>query len=510
MTPRYTHVPRRRAQPSASETSQEIIRRVPRAPIALAVALLLGAGLVAGDAERPLAPPAPGVSDPASMPPEGSQSSAWYCPGGPASGAVRVEAVVTATNLSGSDTVAAVTSMSSAGEVTSSEVTLPAHALVQLDPVKLSGEPHAALIVEPFSADVAVEQSLMVDGELEAGPCATHPSARWYFADGTTVRGAEQWLQLLNPFGDDAIVDVSFFTGEGLKVPQGLHGLEVPRRSSVEVKVHERVPRQDLVATVVAARVGRVIAEQSQIFLPDSGMRGVTASFGAVAPSVKWWFADGASSQGHTRWIGVANPGGYDTDVDVQVVADGDAVIEPVTVPVPRDSVVEVDLGRCGRRNAPRCIRVPNGLEYSVLVSSATDVPIVAQSIEQWSEEGGFTGATSIAGVREAADRWVFARSTVRGAERSSVAVLNPGSEPATVDLALVTASGVIEPADVQGIEILAGERRVIDILDLLDAAAPGDPDAGVLVESSAPVVAERFITRTLGATRTIGVPHRH
>lgn len=490
-------------------SSEEAVKSVSRVPVVVVLAVLVAVALVAGDADPSRSPAPPEVSDPASMPPEGAQSSAWYCPGGPASDAVGVEEAVTMTNLSASDTVAAVTLMSPGSEPTSSEIAIPAHGIVQLVPSKLSDVPHPAVIVEPFSADVIVEQSLIADGEPELGPCATQPSASWYFADGTTARGTEQWLVLFNPFGDDAIVDVSFFTGAGLKVPEGLHGLEVPRRSSVTVKVHEKVQRQDLVATAVDARVGRVIAQQSQLFLPDSGRRGITSSFGAVAPSVKWWFADGSSSSGQTRSIGVANPGGYDTEVDVQVVADGDTVIEPVTVLVPRDSVVAVDLGGCDQGDSPRCLRVPDGLAYSVLVSSGSDVPVVAQSVESWTDEGAFTGATSTSGAREPARRWAFARAGVQDARGASLALLNPGSEPAVVDLALVTKSGLVEPKDVQGLEIAAGERRVIDFIELVHAAVPDEPDVGVLVTSRAPVVAERFVVAAGGATRSIGVPYR-
>ena len=485
------------------------MRRVSRLPLVVVLASLAAAGLIAGEPDKTRPPPPPEASDPASMPPAGAQSSAWYCPGGPATDEVGVKEVITATNLSDSDTVAAVTLMSRGRSPESEEIAIPAHEMVELIPSELSDQPHPAVIIEPFSADVVVEQSLVSDGELEMGPCATHPTSRWYFADGTTVRGTEQWLVLFNPFGDDAIVDASFFTAEGLKVPEGLRGLEVPRRSSVAVKVHEKVRRQELVATVVDARVGRVIAQQSEIFLPDSGRRGITASFGAVAPSVEWWFADGSSSRGQTRSIRVANPGGYDTDVDVQVVADGDVVIEPVTVSVPRDSVVEVTLGGCGQGDAPTCLRVPSGLAYSVLVSSASDVPIVAQSIESWTDERDFTGATSLSGSREPADRWAFARASVQDAESASLAVLNPGSEPVSVDLAFVIAGRLVEPAEVHALEIPAGERRIIDLLDLLGAATRGEIDAGLIVTSSAPVVAERFVTRARAATRSIGVPYR-
>lgn len=486
------------------------MRRVSRLPLVAALAALLVAGLVAGNGARAPKPTPPKDSDPSSMPPAGARSSAWYCPGGPASDAVDVKEVVTITNLSEGDTVAAVTLMSSGSSRTSEEMAIPARGMVQVVPSEISGEAHVPVIVEPFAADVVVEQSLIADGEVELEPCATQPSARWYFAGGTTVRGTEQWLDLFNPFGDDAIVDVSFYTDEGVKAPESLHGVEVPRRSSVAIKVHETVRRQVLVATSVDARVGRVIAQQSQIFLPDSGLRGIAVSLGAIAPSVQWWFADGSGTRGQTRSIGIANPGSYDTEADVQVVADGDTVIEPVTVSVPRESAVEISLGGCGEGDAATCLRVPSGLTYSVLVSSANDVPLVARSIESWTDERAFTGATSTSGSRESTRRWVFGRVRIRDAEGASLSVVNPGSEPVSVDLTLTAEGEIVEPEEAQGLEVAPGERRVVDLLDLLDAAAPDAADAGLLVTSSAPIIAERLLTRSRAVTRSIGVPDRH
>lgn len=483
-------------------------RRVRRAPLVVALAVIALSSVVAGDPELPPPPVVPSATDAVSMPPAGARSSAWYCPGGPESEAVGVKEVVTATNLMDREAVVEVT-LFPGGRAASEEFTIAAYGTLHLVPADMSDAPHPAVIVEPFSSEVVVEQTLIVDGDLEVGPCATQPSDRWYFSNGTTLRGTEQWLVLFNPFGDDAIVDVTFFTDDGRKAPLDLGGLEVPRRSRVAVKVHESVRRQAFVATYVDARVGRVIAQQSEIFLPDSGRRGVAATLGAVAPSEEWWFADGVRRRGQARSIGIANPGGFDTEVDVQVVADGDAVIEPVTISVPRDSAVQMVLGACGENDLPSCVRVPIGLTFSILVSSATGVPFFAQSSETLTDEEESTGATTLLGSREPADRWVFARSSVQNADGASLAVLNPGGDAVSVDLVIIAPGGRVEPDEVKSLEIAPGERLVVDLLELLEAAGLDGGDAGVIVTSSAPVVAERLVTRALAVTRSIGVPDR-
>ena len=67
--------------------------------------------------------------------------------------------------------------------------------------------------------------------DLAMGPCAHEPSRRWYFAAGDTAKGSAQQLELFNPFGDDAILDVTFITDDGVQEPTDLQGFVVGRHS---------------------------------------------------------------------------------------------------------------------------------------------------------------------------------------------------------------------------------------------------------------------------------------
>lgn len=502
MTGRRAAESRRHGLRSRSAAAEPSGGQVPRMPLVVAVLLLIATAAALGDAgpRKPLA--SRSESDPVAMPAEGARSSAWYCPGGPGSDAADVREAVTLTNVGDTDTSAAVTVLAG-GESTRQKVAVPAGTVLSVRPQDLSDAPHPGVIVEPFSGEVVVEHGVWAQDDNEIVPCATQPSAQWYFANGTTERGAELWLLLFNPFGDDAIVDISFFTDEGRQEPEGLRGFEVPRRSSVAVKVHEQVRRQHLVATVVDARVGRVVAEQSQLFLTDSGRTGITRSLGAVEPSLEWWFASGYRMRGGARSIGIANPGDLDTEVDIQVVADGDAIIEPVTVALPSQSATSVVLGACGGEAASPCVRVPSELGYSVVVSAVGDLPVVAESIETWTDEDEFTGATSLIGSREPARQWVFGRSRIRNERGGTLVVLNSGSEPVEVSVSVVLPGGAVEPSDAQGVEIAPGDRWAVRTDDLTTE------DAGLVVTATGPVMAERLVTLGSAASRAAGVPDR-
>ena len=78
----------------------------------------------------------------------------------------------------------------------------------------------------------------------------------------------------------------------------------------VLVPIHEQTVRTRAGRGIaVRATVGRVVAEQSMIFGPDSGYTGLTSSLGAVAPAPVWTFADGAATPGTRTVIAVVNPG---------------------------------------------------------------------------------------------------------------------------------------------------------------------------------------------------------
>jgi hypothetical protein len=56
-----------------------------------------------------------------------------------------------------------------------------------------------------------------------------------------TGPGAEHDLALFNPFGDDAIVDVTFLTDTGVQQPDDLQAVVVPRRSRITIPVQNEV-----------------------------------------------------------------------------------------------------------------------------------------------------------------------------------------------------------------------------------------------------------------------------
>ena len=97
---------------------------------------------------------------------------------------------------------------------------------VPVSTITVAAEP--GVVVEIVGGQAIVSHELVGQGDLAVEPCARAASTDWYFANGTTVRGSQQFLVLFNPFGDDAIVDVTFVTDSGVMEPDQTQGIVVP------------------------------------------------------------------------------------------------------------------------------------------------------------------------------------------------------------------------------------------------------------------------------------------
>lgn len=469
-----------------------------RLPLAvLVVAVALGA-LLLGDRASSTVQVAPAASDAVVAAAPGTRSAVWYCPGFPTrEGAT---AAVSLTNMGETDVSGAFTVLVDGGEAVRESLEVPAGEVVRVVPTTVAPGAGAAL-VEVFSDDVVVEEALIGPDIFVVAPCATHASDQWYFAAGTTVRGVEHFLVLLNPFDEAAVVDVTLLTDSGVQRPDALRALDVPGLSRVVLPVHAASLRRPWVAMEVRARAGgRVVAAQSMVFGPDSGRVGLTRTLGAVTTANRWQLADGRVEG--VRTVAIMNPGDIDSEVDVQVVpSDPDVVVDPVTVTIGRTGVVAMQIGGCGEQPSPTCIAVPDDVEYSVLVTATVDVPVVVQDLETFT--GSSTGAVSTLAIREPARSWSFGRSMFRDQRSSYLAVVNPGAEPTTVSVTLVVDGERLAPRELQDVELLPGRRIRLGI------GALGLTDGGIAVEAAAPVVVERVATRLDGIMRVAGVPER-
>ncbi len=126
-------------------------------------------------------------------------------------------------------------------------------------------------------------------------------SYQWYFAEGYTDGGFEEWVLVQNPHDIYAHVRMDFVEPDGGRTTMDY---TVPPRSRHTVAAHDILPGREL--SVFIASDLPVVAERAMYW--GDRIEG-HATIGTPAPNPGWCFAEGYTAEGFEEWILVANPG---------------------------------------------------------------------------------------------------------------------------------------------------------------------------------------------------------
>ncbi|MGH2746685.1 MAG: DUF5719 family protein [Actinomycetota bacterium] len=378
------------------------------------------------------------------------------------------------------------------------------------DPVEIPGRGvlfHSAddggpRTVVGFGAPVAAGVITRFTGPIQgigAARCARQASDSWYFAQGTSAIGFDERLLVYNPFPDEAVVRVTFYTDKGTISRANLSDLAVPAGRATKIKVNDFVFRRRVLGARVTAVRGRVVAWRALFSEPENRSPGVDFSIGARGPEEVWYFPEGAVGPGVVERIAVLNPSDSEATVNISLVT-GQEVVQPRAL-----SNFVVPAGTTQSLQLPGRLRGSKGkvVRASAIVRSTNGVPIVTERTVGY-DAAGVNGTASTVGAPASAESWFVGPATMR-ADTDSVIVMNPGSDDATVSISLVREEGdAVEPAALEDIEVPAGLRVQISILEWTE----GKP-MSALLEASGPVVAERFSysKKAKDVAATIGTP---
>ena len=426
-------------------------------------------------------------------------SSAWYCAAGTSSTDGTAAETVNIASLAQTDIQATVTVMPGGDAKTATDTLRLApgeEVSVPVADVLATAEP--GVVVETVGGPAAVSHVLEHESDVAVESCTRTAAADWYFASGTTVEGSQQDLLLFNPFGDDAIVDVSFVTDTGAQEPSALQALVVPRRSRITIPVQDSVLRQSRVAARIHARTGRIVAEQTQTFddasVDGTTRTGIALSAGATSPAMVWRVAAGSTNDGGRVQIALANFTADDARVDVTTIVTDGKKLAPQTVRVPSHGVVNVDASQ----------RVALDRDFAVTATArAVDgrrVPVVAQLLATWPPASASTGVASTIASTVTATRWVVTQPDVDA--NVTITVYNPGPDPVTA--ALLPASEVDRatgPTSEPELAIPAGGVRQISASRVSGRPVP------VVVTTNHPVVVGYATTGRAGAAISSALP---
>jgi hypothetical protein len=305
------------------------------------------------------------------------------------------------------------------------------------------------------------------------------------------VLGAQEWLTLFNPFGEDAIVDVSFLTTSGKESPGATESLPVPRRSRISVPVHENVLREEQLAIAVHARLGRVVAERSLIFDGTDTRLGFATSLGVRDGAKRWRFPVADAQAGAAQTLSIANFADSSAQLEVRVRLDGEPPLDAQTVDVAGQSVERVSLIES----------VPIGSTYTIDVRVTRGAPVVAEMLGTWAAPAVVTGVASGHGSVTEARRWAFTIGRPDEATDAVISAVNVSNRPLTVQLYAYTAGDPNSPASAPARAVGPGERAEFRLSEIGTR-----PDQVIVIEADGPIVVARLVLG-VGISISAGIP---
>lgn len=343
--------------------------------------------------------------------------------------------------------------------------------LVDLAP----GAAWVGAIVETGSPDIVVEQTFDGLSGTDRAPCATNTASSLYAADGATrilAEGEEMTILLMNPFREDAVIDVRFDADVG---PDSLEAVVVPARRVLAIDVTTEVTVASRVQTSIDVVSGRLVGHRLQV-RNGSALRGLSVTplvqRGAtvsVLPSVR-------TDLGVFDRIVVSNPSAEEVaEVDLEIITDGSVTLDPVELTVRPGRTAIVDVATESRLAALG--------EFAVIARSLTGAPVAVGLERQVSFTADIVpGTSAVPAIDSAAMRWA---APLDGNE-AAVQIVNPSATAiATVEIMVVSPSGATVA---QSFELGPGRWQRID------GATLGERPV-VVVDASAPVVVGTELT---------------
>jgi hypothetical protein len=152
----------------------------------------------------------------------------------------------------------------------------------------------SASVLEFFGTSVyAGMVTRRADGDgLAAEPCAPEAGEQWYVPEGTSVRGQAAHLVVVNPFAQEAVVDVTIVTDGDVIRHGNLTGVVVEPRQATAFELNRFALGEESLVAEVHAALGRVAVAGLGVG-HDAGLRSVV---GVDSPATSWVFPGAADA----------------------------------------------------------------------------------------------------------------------------------------------------------------------------------------------------------------------
>ncbi len=291
----------------------------------------------------------------------------------------------------------------------------------------------------------------------------------WYFAEGYTGGGFDEYILVNNPNPEGAILDLDYLKPDGSIFSQSLL-LGANSRTTVLVDAAPGMENTDVSVRLSSSLP--VVAERAMYF-EYNGKTGGHVSLGVNTPSKNWYFAEGYTGGAFDEYLLVLNPNAADTMVAIDCLK-------------PDGSVYSQDLQVRANSRATALIDAVPGMDNTdVSLHVRADHAVVAER-SMYFEYNGIDGGHVSTGSSQPAREWYFAEGYTAGAFDEYILLLNPESQEAAATLDFLKSDGSVYS---QVFPVGPNSRLTVYV-----DAVPGmdNTDVSVKVRSDRPVMAER------------------
>lgn len=299
-------------------------------------------------------------------------------------------------------------------------------------------------------------------------------SLDWYFAEGYTGAGFQEYLCVGNPTDTDASVQITYMFVDGTTQQQPV---AVKAGSRVTVNVNEAVgPGREVSAHVSSDTP--VVAERPVYFTYQGKWTGGDDTVGARAPNLSWYFAEGTTREGFDQWITVQNPGAFTADLNFRYMVEGEGEV-----------VLAASVEPNSRATFSTREQIGAGKDASLFLQSnrlvVAERPIYFDYLGL--AEHHWKGGHCVMGTPSRAKAWQFAEGTTRAGFEEWLCLQNPGDSDIKVAARYVLGPGQGGPVD-REYAVPARQRLTVSVNEELGP----EKDVSVSLSSATDFIAER------------------
>ena len=256
---------------------------------------------------------------------------------------------------------------------------------------------------------------------------AALPANTWYFAEGYTGPGFDEWICILNPGDAEANLTFRFQTQE--EGEKRIDGFSVPPNSRRSFKANDLLGGSFQTSLTIESSQP-VVAERPMYFSYQGtnawNWTGGHVVMGTSSISNEYFFAEGTTRTSFEEWLTIQNPNPDPITVTATYqLASGDPIIK----------YYDIDASR------RFTIYVPNeiGINQDVSVHLAAGSNFLAERPMYFDYQGmgayGWTGGHCVIGASGSAYNWFFAEGYTGAGFEEWICIQNPGEEQAAITI---------------------------------------------------------------------------